>query len=102
MSPFAIDLQSEHGFNNRGDELSVSPIMVETFLNLGRSIVSAPEFDNYSNLTGSEFFTSPDMNALTKETIGEHLSSFLEKAFRKPVSDDVLDRYSSYLEGETQ
>ena len=100
VSPFAIDLQSEHGFNNRGDELSVSPIMVETFLNLGRSIVSAPEFDNYSNLTGSEFFTSPDMNALTKETIGEHLSSFLEKAFRKPASDDVLDRYSSYLEGE--
>ena len=98
VSPFAIDLQSEHGFNNRGDELSVSPIMVETFLNLGRSIVSAPEFDNYSNLTGRTF-TSPDKTALTKESIGEHLSSFLEKAF-KPASDDVLDRYSSYLEGE--
>ena len=100
VSPFAIDLQSEHGFNNRGDELSVSPIMVETFLNLGRSIVNAPEFDGYSNLTGSSFFIAPDESPLTRDHLETHLLKFLEKAFRKPVSPDVMDRYSSYLEIE--
>ncbi|MEC9035414.1 MAG: DUF1588 domain-containing protein, partial [Verrucomicrobiota bacterium] len=100
VSPFAIDLQSEHGFNNRGDELSVSPIMVETFLNLGRSIVNAPEFDGYSNLTGSNFFIAPDESPLTRDHLETHLLKFLEKAFRKPVSPDVMDRYSSYLEIE--
>ena len=39
VSPFAIDLQAEGGFNNRGQELSVSPILLESFLTLGRSIV---------------------------------------------------------------
>jgi len=100
VSPFAIDLQSEHGFNNRGDELSISPIMVETFLNLGRSIVNAPEFDGYSNLTGSSFFIAPDESPLTRDHLESHLLKFLEKAFRKPVSPDVMDRYSSYLEIE--
>ena len=100
VSPFAIDLQSEHGFNNRGDELSVSPIMVETFLNLGRSIVNAPEFDKYSNLTESSFFKLPETTPITRSLLEAHLSSFLEKAFRKPVSQDVMGRYISYLESE--
>ena len=72
VSPFAIDLQSEHGFNNRGDELSVSPIMVESFLNLGRSIVNAPEFDGYSNLTNSGFFTLPGQVPLTRDHLEDH------------------------------
>ncbi len=100
VSPFAIDLQSEHGFNNRGDELSVSPIMVETFLNLGRSIVNAPEFDKYSNLTESSFFKLPETTPITRSLLEAHLSSFLEKAFRKPVSQDVMGRYINYLESE--
>ena len=100
VSPFAIDLQSEHGFNNRGDELSVSPIMVETFLKLGRSIVNAPEFDGYSNLTNGAFFKFPNSEPVTREQLQIHLLKFLEKAFRKPVIPDVMDRYVSYLEGE--
>jgi len=100
VSPYAIDLQSEHGFNNRGDELSVSPIMVETFLKLGRSIVNAPEFDGYSNLTDSSFFKAPDESPLTRDHLESHLLKFLEKAFRKPVSPDVMGRYTSYLESE--
>ena len=39
VDPFAIDLQAEHGFNNRGEELSVSPLLLESLLSLGRSIV---------------------------------------------------------------
>jgi hypothetical protein len=100
VSPFAIDLQSEHGFNNRGDELSVSPIMVETFLKLGRSIVNAPEFDGYSNLTNSNFFKPPNSDPITAAQLELHLSKFIEKAFRKPIIPDVMDRYVNYLDSE--
>ena len=58
VTPFAIDLQAEHGFNNRGDELSVSPILLESFLKLGRSIVNSREFDRYSGIAGT-FFAAP-------------------------------------------
>nr|MBC8290088.1 DUF1587 domain-containing protein [Planctomycetota bacterium] len=40
VSPFAIDLQAEHGFNNRGNQLSISPLLLETFVKLGESIVN--------------------------------------------------------------
>ena len=99
VSPFAIDLQSEHGFNNRGDELSVSPIMVETFLKLGRSIVNAPEFDGYSNLTNSSLFELPAKKIDSKQ-LKLHLSGFLERAFRQPISEDVMNRYVGYLDAE--
>ena len=52
--------------------------MVETFLNLGRSIVNAPEFDGYSNLTDSSFFKVPDAKPLTRKHLEDHLFSFLE------------------------
>ena len=42
--PFAMDLQAEHGFNNRGEELSVSPILLESFLKPSHSILHAPDF----------------------------------------------------------
>ena len=45
VDPFAIDLQAEHGFNNQGEQLSIAPILLESLLKLGRSIVNSPEFD---------------------------------------------------------
>ncbi|MDB4702557.1 LamG domain-containing protein, partial [Akkermansiaceae bacterium] len=36
---------AENGFNNRGDHLSLSPVLMESFLELSRSIVHAENFD---------------------------------------------------------
>ena len=107
VSPFAIDLQSEHGFNNRGDELSFSPILLETFIKLGKSILNAPEFDSYSELSGT-FFKEP-LNDSKKhsnneaaqikknEIIKDRISVFLEKAFRTKIKEDLLSRYYSFF-----
>ncbi|MFT5410324.1 MAG: hypothetical protein ACI9NC_003053 [Verrucomicrobiales bacterium] len=91
VTPFAIDLQAEHGFNNRGDELSVSPILLESFVKLARSIVDSPEFDQYSGLTDL-FFKAPTDN------VSERLEPFLERAFRQPVDEKTLSRYSAFFE----
>lgn len=101
VSPFAIDLQSEHGFNNRGAELSTSPILLESFLQLGQSIVYSPEFDSYCGLHSSLFTIPP--NKSTAIQIGharKRLAAFLERATRRPADAAMLDRYTQYFVSE--
>ena len=101
VTPFAIDLQAEHGFNNRGDELSVSPILLESFLKLGRTIVNSPEFDRYSGITGT-FFAAPKVadQKLWPMIAEQRLQSFLERAFRSPVPDETARRYIQFFARE--
>ncbi|MGK0186817.1 MAG: mono/diheme cytochrome c family protein [Verrucomicrobiales bacterium] len=42
---FPKDPPAENGFNNRGDHLSLTPVLMESFLELSRSIVHAENFD---------------------------------------------------------
>ena len=42
---FPKDPPAENGFNNRGDHLSLSPVLMQSFLELSRSIVHAENFD---------------------------------------------------------
>ncbi|MFN0128871.1 MAG: DUF1588 domain-containing protein [Verrucomicrobiales bacterium] len=101
VSPFAIDLQAEHGFNNQGQQLSVSPILLESFLKLGRSIVNAPEFDKYSRLTTTFFAEPPHAERnLWPTTFEERLRPFLERAFRTAVTDEVVGRYLAFFKRE--
>ncbi|MFP6874972.1 MAG: DUF1592 domain-containing protein [Verrucomicrobiales bacterium] len=94
VTPFAIDLQAEHGFNNRGDELGFSPILMESFLGIARALLASREFDGYSALTAG-FFTEPE--GLPRDEwhrlAEERLSAFLEKAFRAPLEKSTLARY---------
>lgn len=101
VSPFAIDLQAEHGFNNQGQQLSVSPILMESFLKLGRSIVNAPEFDNYSRLTSTFFAEPPNTGRDDWPTAFEQrLRPFLERAFRTAVTDEMAGRYLAFFKRE--
>ncbi|MEE2642360.1 MAG: DUF1592 domain-containing protein, partial [Planctomycetota bacterium] len=42
---FPKDPPAENGFNNRGDHLSISPVLMQSFLELSRSVVNAENFD---------------------------------------------------------
>ncbi|MCP4847173.1 MAG: DUF1592 domain-containing protein [Verrucomicrobiaceae bacterium] len=42
---FPKDPPAENGFNNRGDHLSLTPVLMEAFLELSRSVVNAENFD---------------------------------------------------------
>ncbi len=42
---FPKDPPAENGFNNRGDHLSMSPVLMKSFLELSRSDVQAENFD---------------------------------------------------------
>ena len=45
VGPFPQDLRAENGFDNRGDHLSLSPLLMETFLKLSCGIVESPTFN---------------------------------------------------------
>ena len=95
VDPFAIDLQAEHGFNNQGEQLSIPPILLESFLKLGRSVVNSPEFDGYTDLRNTLFKEN-------QQPVGDRLRPFLERAFRAPVPDSTLQRYTAFLNSEKE
>jgi len=108
VSPFAIDLQAEHGFNNRGEQLSVSPILLESLLKLARSIVDSPEFDDYCGVTESLFKApgnGPTDGKLENgqvendpvEIAAERIHGFLRQAFRGPVDQETAQRYVDFF-----
>ena len=99
VNPFAIDLQAEAGFNNRGEELGFSPILLESLLRLGRSIVHSPEFDDYCGLTPS-LFSAPDPKSgqQAHNIAKKRISKLLEKAFRATIDDSTSKRYHTYFQ----
>jgi len=104
--PFAMDLQSEHGFNNRGDELSVPPILLESFLKLGHSVLHSPELDAYCTDFGGIFrgvdekakISNDDRVKKDLEIARARLAKILERAFRTSVETETLERYFRFFE----
>jgi len=99
VSPFAIDLQAEHGFNNRGDQLSLSPLLLETFLKLGKSIVESPQFRAYCRAYDRLFAGTDPRNRERDLELGRiRLKSLLTRAFRRPVDAATWERYCAFFE----
>ncbi len=99
--PFAIDLQAEHGFNNRGEELSISPIFLESIVKLSRSIVTSPDFNNYTRLYNSLFTAPKEASIEEQKTLGEkRLLPLLERAFRQRITDSIANRYINFFQRE--
>ena len=99
--PFAIDLQAEFGFNNQGDLLSFSPILLENFLNLSRSILNSSQFNNYCQIYNELFETNIDKPLKSYDTVRgivkTRLKPFLEKAFREHPSNKIIERYTDFF-----
>ena len=96
VAPFPQDLRAEHGFDNRGDHLSLSPLLMESFLNLSRSIVLSDNFNRKNCGVWPSLFEEPKEQERTNEIIDERLNHFLTRAFRRPVDLSTLNRYSSH------
>jgi mono/diheme cytochrome c family protein len=96
VTPFPKDLRAEHGFDNQANQLSLSPLLLDAFLRLSVSIVESPDFNADSVGIWREFFAAPDPDLAWQLVVKERLHSFLTKAFRRPVDDETLDRYTAY------
>ncbi|QDV50096.1 hypothetical protein Enr17x_21320 [Gimesia fumaroli] len=104
VAAFPQDLRAENGFDNRADHLSLSPLLLESFLRLSRSIVSSADFNSKTCGIWKEFFEFPKDKS-TEETqaiVEVRLRKFLTRAFRRPASDELVNRYTSYVMRQIQ
>ena len=95
VAPFPQDLRAEHGFDNRGDHLSLSPLLMESFLKLSRSIVNSPDFNAKRCGIWKSFFLEP--KKAPRAAVKARLRGFLARSFRRPVDQATLDRYTAYV-----
>ena len=100
VGPFPQDLRAENGFDNRGDHLSLSPILMEAFLKLSRRIVQSPNFDKRTVGIWQEFFAPPGKEMQLNDEVRKRLGIFLGRAFRRPAEKELLDRYTDHVTGQ--
>jgi hypothetical protein len=96
VAAFPQDLRAEHGFDNRADHLSLSPLLLESFLQLSRSIVESYDFNQENCGIWNDFFVGPSWVETTEHGVRERLRVFLARAFRQPIEESILKRYTEY------
>ncbi len=102
VTAFPQDLRAEHGYDNQGDHLSLSPLLMESFLKLGQSVIQSLDFGPKRVGIWKTFFAPPSNKEDLPKVVRERLKPLLRKAFRRPVEPSVLDRYSSYVLGQLE
>lgn len=102
VAAFPQDLRAEHGFDNRGDHLSLSPLLMESFLKLGQSITQSPNFDEQNVGLWKWFFAPPPLNKNQDRfaVLNRRIELFLRQAFRRPVDPQQLARYVAYADAQ--
>lgn len=96
VAAFPQDLRAEHGYDNQTDHLSMSPLLMEAFLQLGNSITNSPDFNPKRVGIWSTFFAPPEDGEEAMQRVEEILPPFLNLAFRGRVTDPLIDRYKNY------
>jgi hypothetical protein len=96
VGPFPQDPRAEHGFDNRGDHLSLSPFLLEAFFKLSRRIVQSPNFDGRTVGIWKEFFVVPTAGDV-KDAVRARLRKFMTRAFRRPLPEAMLNRYTQHV-----
>ena len=96
VGPFPQDPRAEHGFDNRGDHLSLSPFLLEAFFNLSRRIVQSQNFGPRTVGIWETFFVPPAKGE-AKAVVRGRLEPFLQRAFRRPAPKALVDRYTRYV-----
>ena len=96
VKPFPKDLRAEHGFDNQANQLTLSPLLLDSFFQLSVSIVESPDFNADTVGAWDAIFSDPGDQANLEQTIRKRLSAFLTLAFRQKVDAATVDRYTEY------
>ena len=83
VSAFPQDRRAEHGFDNRADHLTLSPLLMEQFLQLSQSIVDSKDLNPRECGRWNSLFAPPKEGDQV-EAIRERMEKFLRRATRRP------------------
>ena len=59
VAAFPQDKRAEHGFDNRADHLTLSPLLMESFLQLSQTIVESPDLNHKECRSWNRLFAPP-------------------------------------------
>ena len=100
VAAFPQDKRAEHGFDNRADHLTLSPLLMESFLKLGQTIVESPDLNPRECRSWDRVFALPGDSepapVSLSEMIRARLSRLLRRAFRRPVDRKTLDHFAEF------
>lgn len=94
--PFPQDPKAANGFDNRGDLLSLTPLLMESFLDLATSIVTSPNFGPDTCGIWQTTFAAPPANEPVDQAVAARLRPFLTRAFRQEIDAETLGRYVAF------
>ena len=106
VASFPQDKRSEHGFDNRADHLSLSPLLMESFLKLSQTIVESPDLNPKECRSWKWLFAPPDQSAggpaidTEKTAMLSRLKKLLRRGFRRPVDPETFDRFAKFAEDQ--
>jgi len=97
---FPQDLRASHGFDNQANQLTLSPLLLDAFLRLSVSIVESPDFNKKTVGIWKTFFEVPAKDIDVQAETRQRITTFLQRAFRGPVEQATIDRYTTYALGK--
>ncbi len=92
---------SGYGFDNIGDALSVSPLLMEKYLNAAEKVLDAAIADGAPQPAPEAYrriFTCSPREGTTNECSRSIIGDFTRRAYRRPVTRQELDRLASLAE----
>ncbi len=103
VSNLPVDPPVEHGFANDQDALSLSPLLLENYLEISTSLLNNSEFAQISELWDTMFIVPDSWNQAQRIRHGhEQIELFLPRAFRRSVTAAELERYQSLFDSELE
>ena len=101
VATLPTDPPVEHGFNNEQGALSISPMLLEQYLETAYSIVDNQNFPKLCGMWQSLFVFDhvADLDKINKHA-RRRLAVFLPRAFRRPITQQELNRYLNLFEYE--
>ena len=98
-----LDRPGEHGFNNESDVLSLSPIMIEKYYRIARSILDSSTTPRISRLWKPLFEIDPDFGAdEIQQAAHKRISNFMDRAFRREATSSEEDIYFKLFDDQYQ
>ena len=106
VASFPQDKRAEHGFDNRADHLTLSPLLMESFLKLSQTITESPDLNPKECRSWSWLFAPPGKEAEPKsapkvaeaKTIRSRLRRLLRRAFRQATEPATVERFAKFAE----
>ena len=101
VAAFPQDKRAEHGFDNRADHLTLSPLLMESFLQLSQTIVESPDLNPNEGRSWNHLFAPPKSEPAStneRDAIRARLEKLLRRAFGRPVDPETLDRFTKFAE----